>query len=174
MPVNLVEYNPEWRRLFAEQRDRLAVVLGPWLAKPVEHVGSTAVPGLSSKPIVDVLASVTSLIEAQEAIPILDENGWLHWPTDPNESWRMWFLRPRPEARTHHLYLVQHDDPHACELRAFRDVLRTNEQLRNEYQSLKAHLAQAFRDDREAYTAAKGTFIANTLKQIGLQPQRRN
>jgi GrpB-like predicted nucleotidyltransferase (UPF0157 family) len=173
MPVNLVEYNPDWQHEFAKQRDRLAIILGPWLAKPVEHVGSTAVPGLSSKPIVDILAPVTSLVEAQEAVPILDENGWLRWPTDPNKSWRLWFLRPRPDARTHHLYLVRHDDPHVRELRAFRDVLRTDERVRNEYQALKYGLAQVFHDDREAYTAAKATFIENTMKQIGIQPQRR-
>jgi GrpB-like predicted nucleotidyltransferase (UPF0157 family) len=173
MPVNLVDYNPDWQVEFAKQRDRLAIILSPWLAEAVEHVGSTAVPGLPSKPIIDILAPVTSLVEAQEAVPILDQNGWLHWHADPNKSWRLWFLRPRPDTRTHHLYLVRHDDPHVRELRAFRDVLRTDERVRNEYHSLKCVLAKRFQDDREAYTAAKGTFIENTLKRIGIQPQRR-
>jgi GrpB-like predicted nucleotidyltransferase (UPF0157 family) len=174
MPVNVVEYNPDWQREFAKQRDSLAIILRPWLAKSVEHVGSTAVPGLPSKPIVDVLAPVTSLVDAQEAVPILEVNGWLRWPADPNKSWRLWFLRPRPDARTHHLYLVQHDDPHVRELRAFRDVLRTDERLRNEYQLLKYDLAEVFHDDREAYTVAKAAFIENTLKQTGIKPLRRH
>lgn len=174
LPVNVVEYNPDWQRRFAQQRDNLAIILGPWLAEPVEHVGSTAVPGLSSKPIIDILAPVTSLAEAQGAVPILSEDGWLHWPADPNKSWRVWFLRPRPGAQTHHLYLVQHDDPHVRELCAFRDVLRTDERLRNEYQLLKYDLAEVFHDDREAYTVAKAAFIENTLKQSGIEPLRRD
>ena len=112
MPVEVVEYDPAWQHEFTEQRDRLKILLRGWLCEPVEHVGSTAVPGLASKPIVDILAPVTSLTDARGAVSILQQDGWLHWPTDPNKSWRLWFLRPQPDARTHHLYLIQHDDPH--------------------------------------------------------------
>ena len=173
MPVELVEYDPAWEREFAKQRDRLAIILDSWLAGPVEHVGSTAVPGLSSKPIIDILAPVVSLTVAREAVSVLEEDGWLGWPTDPNKSWRLWFLRPRADARTHHLYLVRHDDPHVRELRAFRDALRRDERLRNEYQTLKCRLAEVYHDDREAYTLAKASFIQNTLKQNGIEPQPR-
>jgi GrpB-like predicted nucleotidyltransferase (UPF0157 family) len=172
MPVDIVEYDPAWQQEFAEQRDRLTILLRGWLAEPVEHVGSTAVPGLVSKPIVDILAPVTSLVEARGAVSILEEDGWLHWPTDPNRSWRLWFLRPQPDARTHHLYLIQYDDPHVRELRAFRDVLRANEALRDRYEALKRNLAKAFRDDREAYTKAKTRFIDNGLRQSGIEPHR--
>lgn len=80
MPVDIGDYDPAWRREFAGQRDRLTILLREWLAEPVEHVGSTAVPGLASKPIVDVLAP---LVEAGAAVSILEEDGWLQWPTDP-------------------------------------------------------------------------------------------
>lgn len=173
MPVELADYDSAWPRAFAEQRDRLTLILSPWLAEPVEHVGSTAVPGLSSKPIIDILAPIASLDVAQDAVSVLEENGWLNWPADPNKSWRLWFLRPCPDDRTHHLYLIRYDDPHARELRAFRDVLQANEQLRDEYQSLKFRLARVFRDDREGYTAAKASFVENALKQSGIRPQRR-
>jgi GrpB-like predicted nucleotidyltransferase (UPF0157 family) len=164
MPVDIVEYDPAWQQEFAEQRNRLMILLRGWLAEPVEHVGSTAVPGLASKPIVDILAPVTSLVEAREAVSVLEEDRWLHWPTDPNRSWRLWFLRPQPDARAHHLYLIQYDDPHVRELRAFRDVLRANDALRDRYEALKRNLAKAFRDDREAYSRAKARFIYNTLR----------
>ena len=71
MPVDVVEYDPAWPQEFAEQRDRLTILLRGWLAEPVEHVGSTAVPGLASKPIVDILAPVTSLTDARAAVSIL-------------------------------------------------------------------------------------------------------
>jgi GrpB-like predicted nucleotidyltransferase (UPF0157 family) len=173
MPVDVVEYDPAWPQEFAEQRDRLTILLRGWLAEPVEHVGSTAVPGLASKPIVDILAPVTSLTDARGAVSILEEDGWLHWPADPNRSWRLWFLRPQPDARTHHLYLIRYDDAHVGELRAFRDALCANDALRDRYEALKRNLAKAFRDDREAYTKAKTRFVADALRQSGIESHRR-
>ena len=167
MPVVVVEYDPAWQQSFATQRDRLTILLSEWLAEPVEHVGSTAVPGLASKPIVDVLAPVTSLIDAQRAVPLLEEDGWRHWPSDPNRSWRFWFLRPQPETRTHHLYLIRYDDPHVEALRGFRDLLRADDALRDRYEQLKRNLANAFRDDREAYTNAKARFVEDALSLFG-------
>jgi GrpB-like predicted nucleotidyltransferase (UPF0157 family) len=173
MPVDVVEYDPTWQQSFADQRDRLTILLSGWLAAPVEHVGSTAVPGLAAKPIVDVLAPITSLVDAHRAVPLLEEDGWRHWPSDPNRSWRYWFLRPQAEARTHHLYLIQYDDPHVAELRAFRDVLRADNALRDRYEALKRNLAKMFRDDREAYTAAKARFVEHALRQSGFGPTAR-
>jgi GrpB-like predicted nucleotidyltransferase (UPF0157 family) len=167
MPVYVVDYDSTWQQSFAEQRDRLTILLSTWLAEPVEHVGSTAVPGLASKPIVDILAPITSLVDAEAAVPLLEEDGWRHWPSDPNRSWRFWFLRPQPEARTHHLYLIQYDHPRVEELRAFRDVLRADDSLRDRYEALKRHLAKAFRDDRDAYTTAKARFVEDALRPLG-------
>src|SRR5689334_10000058 len=173
MPVEVVDYDPAWQQSFADQRDRLTIRLTEWLAEPVEHVGSTAVPGLASKPIVDILAPVTSLIDAHAAVPLLEEDGSRHWTSDPNSSWRLWFLRPRPEARTHHLYLIQYDDPHTAELRAFRDVLGADDALRDGYEALKRSLGKEFRDDREAYTTAKARFVEDALRRRGIVPLRR-
>ncbi|AGB26829.1 hypothetical protein Mycsm_06712 (plasmid) [Mycobacterium sp. JS623] len=170
MAVTVVEYDTHWPRQFAEQRDQLAHLLKPWLAAPVEHVGSTSVPGLASKPVIDILAPVISLPASRAAVSVLENDGWLYWPTDPNGRWRLWFLRPRPEARTHHLYLVQHDYAHVAELLAFRDALRANDGLRDQYRTLKRRLANVFRDDREAYTRAKAHFIDRTLRAGGVDP----
>jgi GrpB-like predicted nucleotidyltransferase (UPF0157 family) len=164
MAVQIVEHDAGWQEKFAQQRDLLSPALNKWLAAPIEHVGSTAVPGLASKPIIDILAPVTSLAEAQGAVPLLQAAGWLFWPSDPNRSWRLWFLRPRPEARTHHLYLIEHDDPHSHQLRMFRDLLRAQPELRQRYELLKYELAQKYRNDREAYTAAKRDFVETTLR----------
>jgi GrpB-like predicted nucleotidyltransferase (UPF0157 family) len=170
MAVELADYDASWQRIFAEQCDRVSGMLARWLSAPIEHVGSTAVPGLASKPIVDMLAPVTSLAGAHRAVPILEEAGWLSWPSDPYRSWRLWFLRPRPDARTHHLYLIQYDDPHLRELLVFRDLLRSQAELRQRYELLKRRLAEAYRDEREAYTEAKGPFVENALREAGIEP----
>jgi GrpB-like predicted nucleotidyltransferase (UPF0157 family) len=173
MAVQIVDHDAQWQEKFAQQRDLLSATLGRWLAAPIEHVGSTAVPGLASKPIIDILAPVTSLAEAHLAVPILQAAGWLFWSSDPNGSWRLWFLRPRPEARTHHLYLIEQDDRHIQELRVFRDLLRSQPALRQRYELIKHHLAQAHPDDREAYTAAKRQFVETALRGAGVDPQPR-
>src|SRR6266545_5803170 len=93
--VEILEYDPAWLDRFADQRGRLSAVLAPWLARPVEHVGATSVPGLAAKPVIDMLALVHSLGEAQNAVGALEANGWLLWPDDPCRYYRLWFLYPR-------------------------------------------------------------------------------
>jgi GrpB-like predicted nucleotidyltransferase (UPF0157 family) len=173
MPVQVVEYDPAWPEKFREQREVLGPLIGRWLHDPVEHVGSTAVPGLAAKPIIDIAAPVVSLREARAALSVLERGGWCFWPDDPNRWWRLWLLRPRPQARTHHLYLIEHDDPHLLELRAFRDRLRADSALRSQYAELKVILAQKYRGDRDAYTAAKSEFVRGVLAGCGLQIQPR-
>ena len=110
-PIELVDYDPTWSARFVEQKTRLTMILNPWLAREIEHIGSTSVPGLRSKPIVDILAPVESLAASRAAMPILEEDGWLFWRDDPNQDYRLWFLWPKPAARTHHLHIIQHDHP---------------------------------------------------------------
>lgn len=168
MAVQVCEYDAGWPQRFVEQRDRLAIRLQPWLAGEIEHVGSTAVPGLAAKPVVDIAAPVRSLTDAHDARALLEQDGWRYWSADPNGSWRLWFLRPRPRARTHHLYLIERDDPHLHELLAFRDLLRADDDLRQRYAELKQVLARAYRLDRTAYTAAKADFVATALGRAGI------
>lgn len=166
-PVTLVDHDPLWRERFHEQRDRLSSLLQPWLLAPIEHIGSTAVSGLRAKPVVDILALVVSLDASRAAVPVLERDGWLFWPDDPNRSYRMWLLRPRPEARTHHLQIMQHDQPDARALLQFRDALRADPALRLEYSTLKDRLAQEHRLDRNAYTDAKSDFVRSVLHAAG-------
>ncbi|HEX4060124.1 MAG TPA: GrpB family protein, partial [Streptosporangiaceae bacterium] len=100
-PVYLAEHDRAWPGMFAEQQARVNAILAPWLAAPIEHIGSTSVPGLPAKPVIDMLAPVRSLATAGEAVAPLTEDGWLFWPDDPCRDYRLWFLRPRPEERTH-------------------------------------------------------------------------
>jgi GrpB-like predicted nucleotidyltransferase (UPF0157 family) len=173
-PVHLAEHDQAWPGRFAEQQARVTGILGPWLAAPIEHIGSTSVPGLPAKPVIDMLAPVRSLADAREAVAPLTREGWLFWPDDPCRDYRLWFLRPRPEARTHHLHLIEHDDPHARALIAFRDALRTEPGLRADYADLKDRLARQYRQNRNSYTNAKSEFVARVLRAAGVDPPPRD
>ncbi|MEV0350677.1 GrpB family protein [Nonomuraea sp. NPDC050680] len=171
--MEIVEYDPQWPARFADQQGKVSAVLAQWLAGPVEHIGSTSVPGLGAKPVIDMLAPVRSLGEAQDAVGVLEADGWLFWPDDPCRHYRLWFLRPRPEARTHHLHLIEHDHPDARALLCFRDALRADQELRQEYAQLKLDLADQHHDNRNAYSNAKSAFIERALRGIGIEPPAR-
>jgi GrpB-like predicted nucleotidyltransferase (UPF0157 family) len=168
MPVAIDRYDAAWPDRFAEQQGALTGLLAPWLAGPVQHIGSTAVPGLRAKPIIDMLAPVNSLNDVRAAVPLLARHGWLFWPEDPAAAYRLWFLRPTPARRTHHLQVIEHGDPHAVALLAFRDALRADPRLRDEYAELKEGLARQHSGNRNAYTNAKADFVARVLEQAGV------
>jgi GrpB-like predicted nucleotidyltransferase (UPF0157 family) len=172
--VAVVGYDPAWPDRFAEQRPLVEELLWPWLAGPVEHIGSTAVRGLRAKPVIDMLAPVSSLVSAQAAVPVLAQAGWLFWPDDPCRHYRLWFLRPSPEARTHHLHLIEAGHAHAAALVAFRDALRADGGLCREYADLKDRLAQQHPGNRNAYTNAKSSFVAQALRRAGIEPPPRD
>lgn len=174
MRVTIIDYDPSWAERFTEQRDDVQGLLAPWLAGSVQHVGSTAVPGLRAKPVIDMLAPVVSLAEVRTAVPLLAEHGWLYWPDDPAGYYRLWFLRPAPEARTHHLQVIEHDDPHALAIVGFRDALRADARLRQEYADLKERLARQHPGNRNAYTNAKDEFVARALANAGLEVPTRD
>jgi GrpB-like predicted nucleotidyltransferase (UPF0157 family) len=165
--IELVDYNPSWINRFVEQQQKLQRLLERWLAGRIEHIGSTSIPGLRAKPIVDIAAPVRSLTCAQSAISILAKDGWLFWAGDPNRHYRLWFVRPHPSARTHHLQLIQHNCPDLRALVSFRDALRNNPDLRNAYADLKEALAKAYQTDRDRYTNAKSDFVRSVLRSIG-------
>lgn len=165
--IELTAYDPTWPARFAEQQVRLDTILKPWLAGEIEHIGSTSVTGLKSKPIVDILAPVRSLTASRTAIAVLEKDGWLFWPDDPNQNYRLWFLRPSLEARTHHLQIIQHDHPNLRALIAFRDALRRDPEAREAYSSLKEDLASKHQSDRNAYSNAKTEFVQSILEAWG-------
>jgi GrpB-like predicted nucleotidyltransferase (UPF0157 family) len=161
-PIQLEPYNPEWPALFAKERALLAEVLRPWLAGPIEHVGSTAVLGLPAKPIIDIMAAVGSLDASRPAIAKLVESGYCYAPY--KDDVEHWFCKPGAELRTHHLHLVPFKSELWLECLAFRDLLISNGTIADEYAALKLRLADTHRNDRNAYTEAKGPFIKNALR----------
>jgi GrpB-like predicted nucleotidyltransferase (UPF0157 family) len=160
-PIEITEYDELWPRMFKIEREVLADLLSPWLAGPIEHVGSTAVPGMSAKPVIDIMAAVESLEVSRNAIAALRTIDYQYAPYHPDVM--HWFCKPGPAMRTHHLHLVPHGSPLWMERIAFRDCLRSDAALAQEYAVLKKHLAQMHRQDREAYTEAKAPFISAAL-----------
>ena len=140
-------------------------MLAPWLDGGIHHVGSTAVPGLAAKPIVDVMAGVRDLEEARAAFRPLAELEYVYFPY---RVYYHWFCKPSPYARTHHLILVEpsHLEFHAR--LAFRDHLCAHPETAAEYQALKLRLAREHREDREAYTNGKSEFIRKVLAEAQL------
>ena len=163
-------YDPSWPGLFDGERRLLLVVLEPWLAGPIEHVGSTAVPGLAAKPVIDVYAGVETLHASRPAIAAVAALGYCYSPYDAES--KHWFCKPSLAFRTHHLHLVPLGSRSWVEVIAFRDYLRSHAQVAAEYSELKRRLAVEHRFDRESYTDAKGPFISRiTALALGERPR---
>lgn len=156
-PIEIAAADPSWPAQFGAERDRLQAVLGPWLAGAIEHVGSTAVPGLAAKPVIDIMAPVHTLDGSVAAIDAARSLGYHHHPYLPDVM--HWFCKPSPAHRTHHLHLVPLGSPRWVGALAFRDALRRDPGRAAAYEALKRALAQRFPHDREAYTEGKAAFV---------------
>lgn len=170
----IVQYDPEWPLRFQAERRLLERVLAPWLVEGgIHHVGSTAIPGIAAKPIIDIVAGVRDLKEARAAFRPLGEQSYLHDPHRPSISHH--FAKPskRLSEMTHGLHLTEPGSDLWLERLAFRDALRGDPDLAAEYETLKIRLADEHRDDGRAYTSGKRAFVARVLASAGLQPGRR-
>jgi GrpB-like predicted nucleotidyltransferase (UPF0157 family) len=162
--VRVVPSDDEWPAAFAQERHRLFTRIGH-LVLDIQHVGSTAVPGLAAKPIIDIAVAVASPADMQRCRPLLVELGYLD-RGDAGRKGGYVFVRERaPEVRTHHLHMVTIDDPQWANYLRFRDGLRGDVALRAEYASLKRKLQERFAGDRQGDTAAKDAFVRRVLAQ---------
>jgi GrpB-like predicted nucleotidyltransferase (UPF0157 family) len=161
--VHIVPYDPDWPGRFAAERTRLLDAIGPWLVTgSVEHIGSTAIPGLAAKPVIDMMAGVESLEGSRAALVVLERHQYCYAPYRTEVM--HWLCKPSPTYRTHHLHLVPLGSPLWVEQLAFRDYLRTHRDVALEYAALKRQLAEAHRLDREAYTTAKAPFVQRVIE----------
>lgn len=105
--VELSEYNHEWPSKFEAEKGFLMEVIGNWFCGSVEHIGSTSVPGLIAKPVIDIMFGVKSLEESELAIDILVKNGYQYFPYKKDVM--HWFCKPSDAFRTHHLHLIPYE-----------------------------------------------------------------
>ena len=166
-PVEIAPYDPLWPEQFRDEAERLRVALKPWLAGPIEHIGSTAIPGLAAKPVIDIMAGVRTLDESRPAIAAATDLGYCYAPYQVDLE--HWFCRPSFAHRTHHLHLVPVGSPQWVRPIAFRDYLRAHPDVAGEYETLKRRLALEYRLDREDYTVAKRPLI-NRISDLSVQP----
>ena len=158
-PILICEYDPTWPNQFDEIAARAMTALGNVVVR-IEHIGSTAVPGLAAKPVVD-LDVVVSPQDVLEAIRRLSNLGYVH-EGNLGIAEREAF-RPPPGEPRHHLYVVPEASAELQRHVAFRDALRADPTLRAKYGALKKRLAALHRDNRDAYSEAKSAFIAEHL-----------
>jgi GrpB-like predicted nucleotidyltransferase (UPF0157 family) len=167
--IKVVPYNPEWPRMFVLEKNHLLSCLPNTILKRIEHFGSTAIPQLSAKPIIDILAEVTSLEETKKLIvPILTFQGYEYFwrPTwgDDIPPYYAWFIKRNSQGhRTHHIHMVEHDFEHWDRL-LFRDYLIEHPDIAKEYEIIKIRLAENFPNNRVTYTHAKTEFIVKVTQ----------
>ena len=159
--IEVVPYDASWPAQFEDEKALLEPLLLSWLVAPIEHIGSTAVPGLRAKPVIDIMAPVRNLQESRSAIDAVIGAGYVYFPYKTHLM--HWFCKPCAAHRTHHLHLVPLRSPHWQQRLGFRDALLRSQQLAAEYAELKSLLAARYRFDREAYTQAKTPFVERVL-----------
>lgn len=175
--VAVVPYNPRWPEVFEQERRHLRACLPAELVKRIEHFGSTAVPGLCAKPIIDMRVEVTSLAETrQRIVPILEAQGYDYFwrPSfgDDTPPFYAWFIkRDDSGTRTHHIHCVEADFEHWDRL-LFRDYLIAFPEVAREYSALKQQLSGIHHTDRIAYTQAKSAFITRVTEKAKRYYQR--
>jgi GrpB-like predicted nucleotidyltransferase (UPF0157 family) len=166
--VTVVPHSVEWSSLFSELRDELLGAFAP-TSVVVEHIGSTSVPGLAAKPVIDVLLGASSLAEIESRIEPLSKLGYSYISKYESElPMRRYFVKSPFASLRVHVHAVQLTSRFWREHLAFRDLLRANPALRSEYETLKLRLAAEHAHDKSAYTAAKGIFIQSALSLAGV------
>lgn len=154
--INLVNYHRGWPAIFEEMANWLRSNIPPEIILRIEHIGSTAIPGMPAKPIIDILLEVPSFDEARRVlIPVFNKPESEYWWYDDHITFIM--RKELMGTRTHHIHVAPQGQ--FSERIIFRDYLRTHPYDANRYAALKRELAARHAADREEYTAAKGSFI---------------
>lgn len=163
--VHLVAYDPDWPQDYAREAE-LVVSCFPQPPLRIEHMGSTAIPGLAAKPVIDLIVLVADLADGLAAVPALEATGYSYWAANPDTT-KMFLVKGLPPApqRTHHLHIYADAKPFERHI-MFRDALRANPVLLARYQAIKTDLAAKHRFDREAYTNAKSAFIDEAIAAL--------
>lgn len=166
LQVQLLEYQDTWPGQFLSVAEEVRSAIAVRSAV-IEHIGSTSVPGLCAKPVLDILVGVTSLAEAEAGVPALFAAGFLYRPEyEQAIPDRRYFARPEGPLPRVHLHAVLLDGALWRQHLGFRDALRQDPRLARSYAALKRHLAMRHGSDKSAYTEAKAPFIRQVLAAL--------
>ena len=168
--VIVVEYDPQWPSLFEEEKARLLAVVGDHI-EDIQHIGSTAVPGLGAKPIIDIQMSLRDLALVEKCVGPLESIGY-EYLGEYGVPGRHFFHKParKPFAeRTHHLQIVEKGGEEWRKVLLLRDCLRAHPEVAQQYHLLKRALASQFGTDRVGYTEAKTAFVRSVLEKAEME-----
>ena len=178
--VAIVPYHPSWPGMFEKEVAAIRQAVPGNIDFTAVHFGSTAVPGLAAKPIIDILLLVPERSQWPALVSPLESIGYAFWSANPNPD-RTFFVKGMPPfgtGRTHHVHIREADD--ARDVVVFRDYLRAHPGEAARYEALKYELAEDYENDREAYTAAKTGYVDGVLRKAResgfewTRPSRRN
>lgn len=159
-------YNLAWSKLAEAEIKVIKIVANQLPHVSIEHLGSTAIPELSSKPIIDIFIILKSIKEADKWINPLETLGYVFWNENPDKTHLRFFkgMPPFGMKRTHHVHIVEATNDTVEHSILFRDILRRDQKIRLEYESLKLKFSQSHLADREVYTDMEGKFIEKVLR----------
>jgi GrpB-like predicted nucleotidyltransferase (UPF0157 family) len=160
--VILAPYNKEWAACFKNEKILLQEALGS-LAFDIQHVGSTSVPGMPAKPIVDIAVGIKTIKGFRECIAPLEDSGYVVGDSASN-SLQFFLSKGRDDKTTYHLHLVKYNGELWKNYLAFRDYLRANRKHARKYAELKETLFKKYPENRKKYTAGKAKFVRATIK----------
>lgn len=163
--VRIYPYSPEFTKKFKKEKARLEMILGDGVI--IEHFGSTAIPGVLGKGVIDIIIGFDSWADVQKAIPLLQRNGYI-LSYDQQSKDRI-FLSTAGEKESGfldiHLHLTNKNSSVFEDVLLFRDYLRKNVKLKKQYNQLKEHLVKTVKNNRRLYTKLKSNFIKEVLMQ---------
>lgn len=163
-PVIIVEYDPEWPNHYESERARIMEAVGGEIGA-IEHIGSTSVPGIYAKPIIDIMAAVKDSEAADGLLSTLSEIGYDDVTKIEDDAEWFYCLGRGSRSLYYHLHLVKAGSVHWRKHIVFRDYLRTNPETAREYCRLKMRLAEEYRTQRERYTESKTDFIERVVAE---------
>jgi len=165
--VVLEKHHQEWAEAFGVEKESLKNLLKDSVLD-IQHIGSTSIPGLVAKPIIDMLMAVKSLEKVKNIRSLLESAGYEYRENGPNED-QVLFVKGPEELRTHYLHITELNSSVWQNDLAFRDYLRSHPKTVTEYENLKNDLASKYADKRGEYTSGKNTFIKSVLRLAELR-----
>ena len=162
--VELIEYNNDWRNNFDIEAGKIKKIFGDDLLR-IEHVGSTAIPGILAKPIIDIALLVSDLQEVKKYVKGLKKIGYNIKVDDEKFEGRLFFTKGTEEKRTNYLHVGDRNSNYIVDMITFKELLLENEDLIYSYSEIKRFLADKYQDDRKSYTESKTDFVKRVLNK---------
>jgi GrpB-like predicted nucleotidyltransferase (UPF0157 family) len=168
--VRVVPYRPEWPAYFQSERELLQKILGAKVLE-IRHIGSTAIPGMPAKPIIDILSAVENLADVDDFTDALAAIGYED-KGNGDVPGRRYFVKGSEAARTHHLNFYEMNSPGWIIHILFCEYLKAHDEVAKEYAQLKLKLAKEFPTDRASYTNGKEKFVAGIVEKAARENQQ--